>query len=233
MPLVAKAISQFLRTIVSFNSPFDLIYRDYIAHPDEVAYINKRDKVPYIDDRQLLLNGLGHGNEYSYGHDSALARQIVAISPTGHVLTIFAKCLNCHYISFQIFCGKCDGTIGSFADVQYKNNGLDISGADRGLYEQTHKDGDKYLFKVPTFRNIALTGPYMHDGRFKTLEEVVEHYNSGIEANPNLDTLLLDEHKKPLRFHMTEKEKKQLINLINLFSDSSVLTDQRYAAPKE
>jgi cytochrome c peroxidase len=231
--LVTKAISQFLRTIVSYNSPFDRIYRDYVAHPEEVAYINKKDKVPYINDRQLLLNGLGHAHEYSYGHDSALARQIIAISPTEHVLTILAKCLNCHYISFQLFCGTCDGTIGSFAQVQYKNNGLDITAADKGLYGQTHREEDKYLFKVPTFRNVALTGPYMHDGRFKTLEEVVEHYNSGIEPNQNLDTLLLDKNKKPLRFHMTEVEKKQLISLIKLFSDSTVLTDPRYAAPKD
>jgi cytochrome c peroxidase len=233
MPLVAKAISQFLRTIVSYSSPFDLIYRDYVAHPDDVAYTNKKNKVPYIDDRQLLLNGLANGNEYSYGHDSSLAKQIIAISPSERVLTIFAKCLNCHYISFQLFCGGCDGTIGSFAKVQFKNNGLETEGTDMGLYEQTKNEKDKYLFKVPTFRNVLFTGPYMHDGRFKTLDEVVEHYNSGIAPNQNLDTLLLDEHKKPIRFHMTEEEKKQLISLIKLFTDSTVMTNPRFAAPKE
>lgn len=233
MSLVEKALSQFLRTIVSYSSPFDLIYRDYVAHPEEVASINKQRKVPYIDDRQLLLNGLSHGLEYSYGHDSSLAQQIIAISPSDRVLTILSRCLNCHYISFQLFCGGCDGKIGSFAQVQFKNNGLEKESADKGLYQQTKNEKDKYLFKVPTFRNLVLTGPYMHDGRFKTLEEVVEHYNSGIAANQNLDSLLRDDHNKPMRFHMTEREKKQLVSLIKLFSDSTVVTDKKFGAPEK
>ena len=79
--------------------------------------------------------------------------------------------------------GGKDNHIAANALVQYKNDGLEVEGKDKGLYEQTKKGEDKYLFKVPTFRNLVFTAPYMHDGRFKTLEEVVEHYNSGIQPN--------------------------------------------------
>jgi cytochrome c peroxidase len=231
MPMVEKALSQFMRTIVSYSAPFDILYRDYAAHPEDVAAVNKRNHVAYIDDRQLLLNGFSPGNENSYGHDSALAKQIKDIGASEHVLTIFSRCLNCHYISFQPLCGGCDGTLTGNALVQFKNNGLDTLGSDKGLYQRTKNEKDKYLFKVPTFRNVAVTGPYMHDGRFKTLEEVIEHYNSGIQANPNLDSLLRDDHNMPMRFHMDASEKKQLISLIRMFTDTVVLTYRRFGAP--
>ena len=68
-----------------------------------------------------------------------------------------------------------------FTDFTFHNNGLDSDEnfSDLGLYETTGSDIDKAKFKTPTLRNIEVTGPYMHDGRFSTLEEVIEHYNSG------------------------------------------------------
>ena len=108
---------------------------------------------------------------------------------------------------------------------------MEVDGNDKGLYQQTGKEEDKYKFKVPTWRNLVFTAPYMHDGRFKTLEEVIEHYNSGIQPNKNLDPLLMDRDKKPIRLYLTDDEKRQLVGLLKLFTDSSVVTDPRFAAP--
>ena len=95
----------------------------------------------------------------------------------------------------------------------------------------TGKEEDKYLFKAPTFRNLGLSGPYMHDGRFKTLEEVIDHYNTDIQPNENLDTLLMDQNKQPIRFNLNKEEKRQLLGLLKLFADSSMITDARFSAP--
>ena len=226
MPYVAKALGQFLRTIVSFNAPFDIIYRDYVFYKGEL-----QDEAREVTDLQLLHNAFDPSNEKKYGHDTALIQKIRAISPSSKVLNTFSVCLNCHYNSLQLFCIGCNGTIQPNALVQYQNNGLETVGKDKGLYQVTKKEEDKYLFKTPTLRNLVFTAPYMHDGRFKTLEEVVEHYNSGLQANQNLDSLLMDDKKAPLRFNLNAEEKRQLIGLLKLFSDSSLVTNSKFSAP--
>lgn len=220
MPLVEKAISQFLRTIVSYNTSFDQVIKDYIfSMHDEFAYKHK-----IMDDQGLIYETFAQGNEVKYGHGEEVVKKLKEISPDTTVLKVFARCLGCHYNSTQVMCPTCPG-------VQYKNNGLETKGIDKGVYQITGKPEDKYRFKVPTLRNLVFTAPYMHDGRFNTLEEVVEHYNSGIQPSENLDTLLMDSHYKPIRLHLTRDEKKQLIGLLKLFTDSSIVTDPRFGAP--
>lgn len=224
MQLVSKAISQFLRTIVSYNSPFDHIFRDYIQHGGELGYASDSD---------LLKAGMSIGNEEKYDHDPALIKKLKDISPSPKVLTVFSRCVICHYNSGQVFCINCVNytTLLDKQKVQFKSNGLYVNGKDKGLYSITGKEKDKYLFKAPTFRNLNLSGPYMHDGRFKTLDEVIEHYNSGIQPNQNLDTLLMDENKRPIRFNLTGEEKRQLLGILKLFQDSTIITDARFSEP--
>jgi cytochrome c peroxidase len=78
---------------------------------------------------------------------------------------------------------------------------------DLGRYEVTKVIGDKGAFKTPTLREIARTGPYMHDGRFKTLEEVVEYYNKGGFANPQLDEGIFE-------LNLTASEKADLVKFM-------------------
>jgi cytochrome c peroxidase len=83
-------------------------------------------------------------------------------------------------------CFHCHG--GPFFQSQtFANNGLDSVFADAGRQAVTHKEGDRGKFAVPSLRNVAVTGPYMHDGRFQTLEEVIEHYSSGVKRSATLD----------------------------------------------
>ncbi len=121
-------------------------------------------------------------------------------------------------------CEKCHNTI-TYGNVQMKNNGLDADNTkDPGLGAITRKAEDVGSFKAATFRNLVFTAPYMHDGRFATLEEVIEHYNSGIQPNPNLDPLLKNEDGTPKRLHLGEREKKEVLYfLTHLMTDSSIL----------
>jgi cytochrome c peroxidase len=101
----------------------------------------------------------------------------------------------------------------NFSDGSYANIGIgmDSKKPDLGRYTITHREEDKGAFKVPTLREIEHTGPYMHDGRFKTLEEVVEHYNKGGIKNPQLDSRM-----KPL--NLTEQDKKDLVEFLKALS---------------
>lgn len=127
-------------------------------------------------------------------------------------------------------CETCHSNI-TYGNNKMRNNGLDVSNtADIGYAIVSGKKEDEGLFKAPSFRNVLFSGPYMHDGRFATLEEVLEHYNSGIQPNPNLSPELKDANGDPLRLNLGEREKKELLYfLTTLMSDSSFITNKKYA----
>lgn len=108
-------------------------------------------------------------------------------------------------------CFHCHGTY-LFTDNSFKNNGIYLNYEDSGRARITQLTSDVGKFKVPSLRNVAKTAPYMHDGSFATLEEVVEHYNSGGKAHPNKSGLLL-----PL--NLTTQEKTDLVNFLKALTD--------------
>ena len=83
-------------------------------------------------------------------------------------------------------------------------------------------------FKVPSLRNVALTAPYMHDGRFATLEQVLAHYNHGVVASPTLDAALRPAGG-PLGILLTAAEQADLVAFLNTLTDDTFLHDQRLA----
>jgi cytochrome c peroxidase len=113
-----------------------------------------------------------------------------------------------------------------FADI-----GLDANPADEGALRTTGRSVDKGKFKVASLRNVALTAPYMHDGRFNTLEEVLDHYSNRIKNSPNLHESLLDSNGLPKRMDMTQLQKMQLIAFLNSMSDYSMINDRRFSNP--
>jgi cytochrome c peroxidase len=118
-----------------------------------------------------------------------------------------ADCAHCH-----------SGT--NFSNNQYLNNGLDAEGdwKDFGREKVTGRSSDRGKFKVTTLRNIALTAPYMSDGRFKTLEEVIDHYDHGIKNASTLDPALAYTTQTGLR--LSEADKKALIAFLHTLTDS-------------
>ncbi|MBK9328174.1 MAG: hypothetical protein IPM95_02440 [Sphingobacteriales bacterium] len=84
---------------------------------------------------------------------------------------------------------------------------------------------DRFKYRIPAIKNLQHTGPYMHDGRFKTLEAVVEHYNSGIKYNESLDNLLKVKGKnEAIRLNLNKTEKKQLVDYLNSLFDPQYRT---------
>lgn len=139
-------------------------------------------------------------------------------------------------------CGDChvgSSLAGDPLGLQaFHNNGLD-GDADlkEGLAKVTGREGDWGKFQAPTLRNIALTAPYMHDGRYATLEEVVEHYDQHIERSRTLDPLILEASNEPIypsdpvRLHLTAQEKKAILAFLQMLTDETLLTDPRFADP--
>jgi len=120
-------------------------------------------------------------------------------------------------------CFHCHGG-NLFSNQQFMNNGLRDISPDAGRMEVTGKESDRGKFKVPTLRNVALTAPYMHDGRFQTLEEVVEHYNSGVQRTRTLDPNLAKH--PPSGLGLTADDKKALVAFLK------TLTDEDFTQPK-
>ncbi len=132
------------------------------------------------------------------------------------------------YTLFNQKCASCHAT-DIFTDNSFRNNGLPINPSinDKGRYRVTELDNDKYKFKVPSLRNIEKTSPYMHDGRFYTLEAVLNHYSSGVSNTQNLDASL--NNGGTLGIPLTATEKLQLIAFLKTLTDNEFLTNPKFS----
>jgi len=92
-----------------------------------------------------------------------------------------------------------------FTDHQFHNNGLSPVESDTGRHRVTQNDRDLYKFSTPSLRNIALTAPYMHDGRFQTLEEVIAHYDHNLRRTDTLDPNLAKHPSTGIRLNAADK----------------------------
>lgn len=172
-----KAISQFLRTLISGNSKFDRWYNQ------QAVQLTESETRGFI-----LFNGEG------------------------------ADCFHCH------------GLGGLITDNNFRNNGLDTDfSADEGRYLVTGNPSDKGKFRAPTLRNIQMTAPYMHDGRFFTLEEVVDHYSEHILDSPTLDPLMKLVGNGGAQ--LTQQEKQDLVAFLKTFTDEEFLTNPEFSNP--
>lgn len=91
--------------------------------------------------------------------------------------------------------------------------------------------GETTVFKSPSLKNVALSGAFMHDGRFATLEDVVEHYNSGVQDGPALDVRLKGADGQPRKLNMTPEDKAALVAFLKTLSDPVLAKDPRFASP--
>jgi cytochrome c peroxidase len=139
--------------------------------------------------------------------------------------TTFTEKENNGYQLFKLHCATCHKE-PLFTDFSYRNNGLDEIVKDLGREIVTKNNTDRGKFKVPTLRNIDFTYPYMHDGRFISLSEVIEHYTSGIKASQTLDPTLVK------GIVLTSTEKKELIAFLRTLNDFKLLGDTLVAEPR-
>jgi len=134
---------------------------------------------------------------------------------------------------YQTNCASCHSPIMGRPMLFNANNGLDVATDpnDAGVGAVTGLSQDDGTFKVPTLRNIALSAPYMHDGRFQTLEEVVEHYSSGVKAHPNLHENLRAFNGDPKHLNLSSDDKQALIAFLHTLTDEHARTDAQFSNP--
>ena len=139
---------------------------------------------------RTVLSGNSPYDQYKDGDTKALSE---AAERGRRVFFNKAQCSACHAGS-------------NFTDGAFHNIGIGFDGSspDLGRFVETQVEGDKGSFKTPTLREIARSGPYMHDGSFKTLEAIVDYYNKGGNANPQLDEEIFE-------LNLTDQQKKDLI----------------------
>jgi cytochrome c peroxidase len=159
-----------------------------------------------------IISGRSPYDRYHYGGDD-------------HAVSEAAKRGEILFFDQHHSCFRCHGGF-NFSSAAFHNNGLYHSypANNPGMYEHTKVEADVGKFKAPTLRNIAVTGPYMHDGSLRTLEEVLEHYATGGRKNPNQDHLVHG-------FEMSAQERSDLIAFLNALTDDAVLHDARFASP--
>ena len=130
---------------------------------------------------------------------------------------------------FKQNCASCHAG-DLFTDQSYRNNGLlpnpNAAKPDLGRYSITLNESDKNKFRVPSLRNIASTSPYMHDGRFATLDAVLNHYATGVNDNPALDPLLKTGTK--LGLPLTKQEQQDIIAFLYTLTDYQFISDRRF-----
>jgi cytochrome c peroxidase len=181
--LIAYAIAQFERTLLSADSKYDRALR-------------KQDQLSSSEYRGFVLM-----NDQS-----------------------MADCLHCHPTDASSV-----ATTGGFS-----NNGLDWAAIpedfrDLGRMLFTANPIDAGKFKIPTLRNIEVTAPYMHDGRFETLEEVLDFYSDGIKNNYAIDPKMTAAHRGGVR--LSDQDKKDIIAFLKTLTDSTFLTNAQHSNP--
>jgi cytochrome c peroxidase len=174
----AKALAQFLRSMVSYRSRYD----------------DGRAKVSSVRD--------------DFGNFTVQENR-------GKALFI-NSCASCHL----------PGQDAHFVTIAPKNNGLDADHktTDGGVGDITLGARQLGLFKTPSLRNVERTAPYMHDGRFDTLEKVIDHYSKEVKPHPNLDPRLR-------RLNFTDSEKAALVAFLKTLTDQKFLTDPKFSDP--
>ncbi len=181
--LISKALSQFLRTLLSYRSKYDKI-----------------------------VDGKGSFSKFEYEGFVLMNDQIKG------------NCLHCHTTDAD----------GLGTTLTYSNNGLDsvynpTNYIDKGRGVVTGKLSDYGTFKIPSLRNIAVTAPYMHDGRFQTLEQVLDFYSSGLHNSANVDSKLAFVNRGGIR--LTGLEKQKIIAFLNTLTDSDFISDPEFSNP--
>ncbi|MBN2868673.1 MAG: cytochrome-c peroxidase [Flavobacteriaceae bacterium] len=131
--------------------------------------------------------------------------------------------------TFQNKCASCHAT-DLFSDQSFRNTGLPINPQlnDKGRYNVLENPNDLYKFKVPSLRNVEVSYPYMHDGRFNTLQVVLDFYDSGMVDNGNVDSSLLRDDGT-FGITLSDYEKESLIAFLKTLTDNQFLEDERFS----
>ncbi len=211
------ALAQKLSSIPEYKQLFNNAFNEQEVTKEKVAtalsafLLSIRSNQSKFDKSVTTQNNLNLGDPSS---SSAGGVQLNAQEELGRQL-FFEK----------FACNSCHESNG-FADI-----GLDANPKDAGFSAVTGNNTDAGMFKIPSLRNVELTGPYMHDGRFKTLEEVIEHYSHGIKSSANLDDRFKGVDGKTKQLNMSTAEIKAIAAFLTTLTDYEMITDPKLSNP--
>ena len=171
---------------------------------------------------RTLISGNAPFDKYLRGEDSGWSDQDIYEAYQGYAIFMDESkgdCFHCHGDQYNPL----------WTDNKFHNNGLDATITDNGLGDITGDPNDNGKFKTPTLRNLAYTAPYMHDGRFETLDEVLFQYAYNVTISPTIDPLMQKANTGGNQLNVTERQllKKFLLSL----SDESFVTNPDFQKP--
>jgi cytochrome c peroxidase len=210
----AKKISQ----VESYRSVFKIVYGDeHVTGERIIKAITQFERTLISADSRYdqYLRGT-----YKPTEDELKGMALFNTGPQPEKGIRGANCIHCH------------GGAKNYMEL-FHNNGLDSIPKDAGIETLTGLSSDRGRFKVPTLRNIVLTAPYMHDGRFKTLDEVIDHYSEHIQESASLSTFIRGESNEPggRSLKLLPHEKKEIIAFLNMLTDSSFVNNPDFSDP--
>ncbi len=167
---------------------------------------------------RTLISGNSKFDQYLNGQTSLTPKEAAGLSV--FMAEDQGDCFHCHG----------DPSNPLWTDGDFHNNALDQTFTDLGLYEVSGNSDHRGLFKTPSLRNLAFTAPYMHDGRFGTLDEVIDHYSEGLVQSPTVDPLMKEVDQGGVQLSSTEKE--QLKAFLLSLSDTSFVEKEMERAPE-
>lgn len=159
---------------------------------------------------RTLISGNSKYDQYIRGETFLSSQELNGLS----LFTDMEKgdCSHCHSLGY------------TFSDFEFRNTGLDSIPLDEGRYLITLNQGDRGKFKTPSLRNVELTAPFMHDGRFQTLLECVQHYNTGFRYSANLDPNL----SFAVKGRMTQQEMEDLVAFMETLTDLEFVNNPEF-----
>lgn len=159
--------------------------------------------------------------EYTLTNQEELGKNLFYTHPNGSTLR-GGNCGDCHSGVLQ-------------TDFLFHNNGLDTTITDIGRMDITGNNSDLGAFKTPSLRNVSLSAPYMHDGRFQTLEEVLDHYNDHVNIfRSDIDPLMqATSNTSGPTLALTNEEKLAIIAFLELLTDENFLTNEAFSDPHD
>ncbi|HJM65080.1 MAG TPA: cytochrome c peroxidase [Roseibacillus sp.] len=196
---IARALAQFMRSMVSLRSKFDRAAAAAAEKDDNSTDFDLFTAQENLG-KSLFMEGIGGIAEFG--------------------------CAVCH-------------PPPTFNMDKAQNVGLDLKYRDKGLGALGRQSNEPFTpsndgkFKASSLRNIALTAPYMHDGRFKTLDQVVKHYSSGVQPHPNLGLAPREEEfgAPGTGFHLSKDEQAALVAFLRTLTDDQFVSDPRFSDP--
>lgn len=229
----AESVQEQSEQTLANPQEMDMKMHEVVERVQELPYYEPLFKAAYADDKitsQKVLDALNEFINSMGTFDSPFDQELIKDGNPNRTFDTFSDSENLGKSLFMTNCASCHSSrFGRPVDLK-ANNGLDMEYEDKGIGLLTQDEADMGLFKIPTLRNIALTAPYMHDGRFETLEEVIDHYSSGVKAHKNLSSELKSSDE-PKRFNFTDVQKQSLIDFLHTLTDETFITDEKYANP--